>query len=101
MLSRFLFSLILLLGLAPAPTAVQAQSGSLSDTYSGEELVQTGSEFFGSVAQGPASLVARAVSNYGLPNAYTLAEEAGGARYAGARYGEATMYALRRGEHPL
>lgn len=101
MFSRVLFSLVLLLGLAAAPGATIAQSGSLSDTYSGEELVETGSEFFGSVAQGLASLVERAVSNYGLPNAYILGEEASGALFAGARYGEGTMYTRNRGEHPL
>ncbi|WP_374624103.1 DUF1134 domain-containing protein [Devosia sp.] len=79
-----------------------AQSnGSVSDTYSGEELVETGGAFFGSVAQGLASLVERAVSQFGLPNAYILGEEAGGAIFAGARYGEGTMYTRNQGEHPL
>ncbi|MDC9825197.1 DUF1134 domain-containing protein [Devosia sp. ZB163] len=84
------------------PTLTQAQQqGSLSDTFSGEELVNTGHEFFGSVAQGLASLVERAVSQFGLPNAYVLGEEAGGAIFAGARYGEGTMYTRNQGEHPL
>src|SRR5437870_2484776 len=72
--------------------AQQTQQGSLSDTFSGDELVDTGHQFFGSVAQGLASLVERAVSQFGLPNAYILGEEAGGAIFAGARYGEGTMY---------
>src|SRR5690606_20856531 len=46
--------------------------GSLSDTYSGEELVESGREFFGSAAQGLASVVERAVSQYGQPNGYVL-----------------------------
>jgi len=100
MLKRAIFSLVLLLGLAIAPQAAQAQ-GSVSDTYSSDELVQTGGEFFGSVAQGLASLVERAVSQFGLPNAYILGEEAGGAIFAGARYGEGTMYTRNQGEHPL
>jgi hypothetical protein len=83
------------------PTFSHAQQGSLSDTYSGDELVATGGEFFGSVAQGLASLVERAVSQFGLPNAYILGEEAGGAIFAGARYGEGTMYTRNQGEHGL
>ncbi len=83
------------------PQVATAQSGSVGDTYSGEELVQTGSAFFGSVAQGLASLVERAVSQFGLPNAYVLGEEAGGAIFAGARYGEGTMYTRNQGEHAV
>lgn len=84
------------------PTMSHAQQqGSLSDTYSGEELVDTGHQFFGSVAQGLASVVERAVSQFGLPNAYILGEEAGGAIFAGARYGEGTMYTRNQGEHPV
>ena len=36
--------------------------GSLSDSFSGEELVEDGRAFFGSTSQGLASLVERAVS---------------------------------------
>ncbi|MBN9310024.1 MAG: DUF1134 domain-containing protein [Devosia sp.] len=86
--------------LTPTLTYAQ-QQGSLSDSYSGDELVDTGHQFFGSVAQGLASLVERAVSQFGLPNAYILGEEAGGAIFAGARYGEGTMYTRNQGEHPV
>ncbi|HHY51554.1 MAG TPA: DUF1134 domain-containing protein [Alphaproteobacteria bacterium] len=100
MLQRVLVCLALLLGLAAIQPAL-AQQGSLSDTYSAEDLVETGGEFFGSVSQGLASLVERAVSQFGLPNAYILGEEAGGAIFAGARYGEGTMYTRNRGEHAV
>jgi hypothetical protein len=83
------------------PTLSHAQQGSLSDSYSGDELVDTGHQFFGSVSQGLASVVERAVSQFGLPNAYILGEEAGGAIFAGARYGEGTMYTRNQGEHPV
>ena len=82
--------------LAPAPAAFA--QGSLSDTYSGEELVQTGSAFFGSVAQGLASLIERSVSQFGLPNGYILGEDAGGALFAGARYGQGTLFTRNAGE---
>ena len=93
------FALIAAL-MAPAPAAF-AQQGSLSDTYSGEELVATGGAFFGSVAQGLASLIERAVSQFGLPNGYILGEDAGGALFAGARYGEGTLYTRNAGELPM
>jgi hypothetical protein len=99
MLKRILLSLTLMLSLLVVPPA-WAQ-GSVSDTYSAEDLVDTGGQFFGSVSQGLASLVERAVSQFGLPNAYILGEEAGGAIFAGARYGEGTMYTRNRGEHAV
>lgn len=108
MLDRMVFIILAtFLGLSAAtlvlaPTLSHAQSnGSLSDTFSGDELVDRGHEFFGSVAQGLASLVERSVSQFGLPNAYILGEEAGGAIFAGARYGEGTMYTRNQGEHAV
>jgi hypothetical protein len=102
MLKRVLVSLVLLAGLGSAIAPAAAQSnGSLSDTYTADDLVSTGGEFFGSVSQGLASVVERAVSQFGLPNAYILGEDAGGALFAGARYGEGTMYTRNQGEHPI
>jgi hypothetical protein len=102
MLRRLVLSLTLLLGLAAAPQMALAQStGSVSDTYSSEELVDTGGKFFGSVAQGLASLIERSVSTYGLPNGYILGEEGGGAIFGGARYGQGTLYTRNVGELPL
>src|SRR5687768_14418055 len=100
MLKRVVLSLALAFGLAFAVQPALAQ-GSVSDTYTAEDLVETGGEFFGSVSQGLASVVERAVSQFGLPNAYILGEEAGGAIFAGARYGEGTMYTRNQGEHPI
>ena len=97
MLNRFALALALLLGLA-APTLAQ---GSLSDSYSGEELVESGREFFGSAAQGLASVVERAVSQFGLPNGYILGEDAGGALFAGARYGEGTLFTRNAGQYSV
>jgi len=81
-----------------APALAQ---GSLSDTFSGEELVESGQEFFGSAAQGLASLVERAVSQFGLPNGYVLGEEAGGALFIGAKYGEGKLYTRNAGEYAI
>lgn len=100
MLKRLALSLALLLGLAIAPSASLAQ-GSLSDNYTSDELVDKGGEFFGSVAQGLASLVERAVSQFGQPNGYILGEEASGAAFIGARYGEGTLYTRNQGDYPV
>lgn len=83
------------------PNLALAQAGAVSDTYSQDELVQTGNAFFGSVAQGLASVVERAVSNFGLPNGYILGQEGSGALFAGARYGEGIMYTRNAGERSL
>lgn len=99
MLKRVLFSLVLLAGFGAGLAPATAQS--LSDTYSSDDLVSTGGEFFGSVSQGLASVVERAISQFGLPNAYILGEEASGALFAGARYGEGTMYTRNQGERAI
>jgi hypothetical protein len=102
MLKRLVFALVAVVGLlAPAVSYAAPAGGSLSDTYSGDEIIDTGSQFFGSVAQGLAAVVERAVSQFGLPNAYILGDEASGAILAGARYGQGTMYTRNRGEHPV
>ncbi|GLQ08225.1 hypothetical protein GCM10007913_01570 [Devosia yakushimensis] len=99
MLKRILVTLALLASLL-APATAFAQ-GSLSDSYSGEELVESGKQFFGSTSQGLASIVERAVSQFGLPNGYILGEDAGGALFAGARYGEGTVYTRNVGQYAV
>jgi hypothetical protein len=100
MLKRLALSLALLLGLAFSIAPAQAQ-GSVSDTFSVDEIVDKGGEFFGSVSQGLASLVERAASQYGLPNGYILGEEASGALFIGGRFGEGTLYTRNQGDYPL
>lgn len=95
-----LAQLIALLGALMLPQVALAQ-GSLSDTFSGEELVESGRSFFGSAAQGLASVVERAVSQFGQPNGYVLGEEAGGALIVGAKYGEGTLFTRNAGQYSL
>ncbi|HEY7688793.1 MAG TPA: EipA family protein, partial [Dongiaceae bacterium] len=73
-----------LLMTAPA----SAQSG----TYTADEIIGAGHQFFGGVSTGLAKVVERAVSKYGLPNGYILGQEGAGAFFAGARYGEGWLY---------
>lgn len=70
-----------------------------NDAYSSEELIQEGHGFFGGVSEGLASIIERAVSEYGLPNGYILGQEGSGAFVAGLRYGEGTLYTRNAGQH--
>lgn len=100
MLKRLALLVALVVALA-APVPVVFAQGSLSDTYEGEDLITSGKEFFGSASQGLASLVERAVSQFGLPNGYILGEDAGGALFAGARYGEGVLNTRNAGAFNL
>jgi hypothetical protein len=67
-------------------------------TYESDELVTAGHRFFGNVSRGLASVIERAVSQWGLPNGYVLGEEGSGAFVAGLRYGEGTLYTKNAGD---
>lgn len=82
-------------------TTASAQSGTLSETYQPSELVNTGHKFFGQISQGLASVVEKAVSQYGLPNGYILGQEASGAFFGGLRYGDGTLYTKNAGQHKI
>ena len=61
-------------------------------------MVGAGHRFFGNVSRGLASVIERAVSQWGLPNGYVLGEEGSGAFVAGLRYGEGTLYTKNAGD---
>jgi hypothetical protein len=66
--------------------------------YGPDELVTAGHRFFGTVSRGLASVIERAVSQWGQPNGYVLGEEAGGAFFGGLRYGEGMLYTKNAGD---
>jgi hypothetical protein len=68
------------------------------DVFGPDELVSAGHRFFGNVSRGLASIIERAVSQWGLPNGYVLGEEGSGAFVAGLRYGEGTLYTKNAGD---
>ena len=74
----------------------QRQAG--PETFGPEELVSAGHKFFGNVSRGLASIIERAVSQWGLPNGYVLGEEGSGAFVAGLRYGVGTLYTKNAGD---
>ena len=105
-INRLLAALVLCLGLVSwigqsQAQQIQQQQGSLSDTYSSEEILSAGHQFFGSVAQGLASVIEQAFEQYGQPNAYILGQEGGGALFIGAKYGDGTMYTRNAGTHQV
>lgn len=101
MLKRLALSLAVAIGLLLPTMPSIAAAGSVSDTFTADEIVKTGGEFFGSVSQGLASIIEKAASQFGLPNGYILGEEGSGAFFAGARYGEGTLYTRNKGDYPL
>jgi hypothetical protein len=83
---------------APAANLPPPQRQPGPDYYGPEELVTAGHRFFGNVSRGLASIIERAVSQWGLPNGYILGEEGSGAFVAGLRYGEGTLYTKNAGD---
>ena len=76
-----------------APTPEQQQPA-----FTSGELVSAGQQFFGTISRGLASLIERAVGQWGLPNGYVLGEDAGGAFFGGLRYGEGMLYTKNAGD---
>ena len=75
----------------PPPDLPPPQRTPTPSTYGPDELVNAGHRFFGNVSRGLASIIEKAVSQWGLPNGYILGEEGSGAFVAGLRYGEGTL----------
>ena len=97
---RILVFLLALAGAAPAlaqgPAPAPARPP--SDRFETGELVDAGHRLFGGVSRGLATIIEKAVSQWGLPNGYVLGEEAGGAFVGGLRYGEGSLYTKNAGD---
>src|ERR1700753_2543594 len=93
-LAAVLFAAIVCLA---TPAAAQ-QSAAPRGTYQSDELVTAGHRFFGNVSRELASVIEKAISQWGLPNGYVLGEEGSGAFVAGLRYGEGTLYTKNAGD---
>ena len=101
-LAAFIF---LLTGLFAGPLAAQSTPETSppppQNSYSSNELIDSGHRFFGTVSKGLAQIVERAVSQWGVPNGYVLGEEGGGAFFAGLRYGEGMLYTKNAGDRKV
>ena len=66
---------VALLGFGLGPLA--AQEPGRDQKYSPNELVNAGHQFFGTISQGLATVIEKAISTWGQPNGYILGQEAG------------------------
>lgn len=78
--------------LAQTTGSVSKPSQSSSDTYSTEEILAKGHQFFGKTSRGLGQAVEYAFQSQGEPTAYIVGEEGAGAFVGGLRYGEGTIY---------
>jgi hypothetical protein len=90
------------LALTAVPTAadddVPPARDSNSDTFSPDEVVQAGSNFFGVTTEVMAKAVQRVTEDLGQPDGYIKGDEGGGAFVVGLRYGSGWL--IRKGMEP-
>jgi hypothetical protein len=84
-----------------AAILVAAPPARAENTYTMQEIVDSGHTFFGSTAGGLATVIEKVFSSYGLPNGYILGEEGGGAFVGGLTYGEGSLYTKNAGDFKL
>ncbi|MEA2934719.1 MAG: hypothetical protein QOD74_1365 [Variibacter sp.] len=94
---RQLFGMVIAAFISLVPSAALAQS-ERPNTFSSNELLDTGHRFFGTLSRGLASVIEKAISQWGLPNGYILGQEGSGAFIGGLRYGEGTLYTKNAGD---
>ena len=98
-----LFAAFAALALSTASTAasddVPPARDSNSDTFSPNEIVQAGSDFFGVTTEVMAKAVQRVTQYLGLPDAYIKGDEGSGAVVVGLRYGEGWL--IRKHHEPV
>ena len=89
------------MGAALPPVVATSRAQARSEPpqrFSGDQLIDSGHRFFGTISRGLAQVVEEATRRWGQPNAYILGQEASGAFVAGARYGEGVMYTRNAGD---
>lgn len=91
-----LFAAVLL-----ATAAVHARPANAQNSFTVQEIVDSGHRFFGSTSGGLATVVEKLFEAYGLPNGYVLGEEGSGALIGGLTYGEGTLYTKNAGDHKV
>ncbi len=96
-LSRRRFAALAAAYLVVSAPALAQTTGSVSraeqrETFTSEELLLKGHEFFGKASRGVGQAIEFVFQNQGEPTAYIVGEEAAGAFVGGLRYGEGTIY---------
>lgn len=99
LLSPFrLFTVLFALFGLLVPAAAQPAPKSRADTFTVQEIVNSGHRFFGGASRELANVVEHAFSKWGRPNGYILGQEGSGAFVLGLRYGEGTLYTKNAGD---
>jgi hypothetical protein len=78
-----------------AGSASAAPAAERDATYTADEIIQKGAEFFGVTTETMAKAVERVFAKYGRPNAYIAGSEGSGAVVVGLRYGEGNLFMKR------
>lgn len=99
-MKKLFASCVLGVALTTALPALAQTTGSVSkqertrssETYSTEEVLTVGHQFFGKTTRGVAKAVEYVFQRQGEPTAYIVGEEGAGAFIGGLRYGEGTIY---------
>lgn len=98
MSSKFLKSVGLAIALcfaSTSSTAMAQTTGSIAkpkSTFTTEEIVAKGHQFFGKTSRGISEAVEYVFQSQGEPTAYIVGEEGSGAVIGGLRFGEGTIY---------
>lgn len=97
MISRRATLAALAASLCFAPGAFAQVTGSVSkseqrSTYTTEEILAAGHQFFGKASRNMGAAIEYVFQNQGEPTAYIVGEEGSGAFVGGLRYGEGTIY---------
>lgn len=98
MSSKFLKSVSLAIALcfaSASSTAMAQTTGSIAkpkSTFTTEEIVAKGHQFFGKASRGISEAVEYLFQSQGEPTAYIVGEEGSGAVIGGLRFGEGTIY---------
>jgi hypothetical protein len=98
---RLALQAILAILLVLVPIAGPRAHAQTSDSYTLQEIIDSGHRFFGATSGGLATVIERIFASYGLPNGYILGEEGSGAIIGGLTYGEGTLYTKNAGDHKV
>ena len=91
----------LMLAFAVAASAPDKARASAGQSFTAQEILDSGHHFFGATSGGLASVVEQVFASYGMPNGYILGEQGSGAIFGGLTYGEGTLYTKNVGDHPV
>src|ERR1700742_512250 len=94
-----LFACVAALALSAGPTAANDTPSASDDTFTPNEIVQAGSDFFGVTTEVMAKAVQRVTEDLGLPDGYIKGDEGSGAFIVGLRYGSGWL--IRKNQEPI